>query len=203
MSQKDNILFLGPRESPLLTWLKGVQNEVVLQTLKKITPSYLERHNITFLISYGYSYIFTKDILDKLPNRAINCHISYLPWNRGADPNFWSFVDGTPKGVTIHYLDEGIDTGDIIVQRQVIFNSDDETLSTTYKTLQLTMEELFKEHWQSIKIGHCERSKQQGTGSFHTDRDKDGLKHLLVDGWNTRISLLEEYAAKTRMSMQS
>ena len=37
-------------------------------------------------------------------------HISYLPFNRGAHPNYWSFKDNSPKGVTIHFIDNGIDT---------------------------------------------------------------------------------------------
>lgn len=46
----------------------------------------------------------------------MNLHISYLPWNKGADPNFWSCIDGTPAGVTLHHIDAGVDTGDIIAQ---------------------------------------------------------------------------------------
>ncbi|CAK0761940.1 hypothetical protein CCP3SC5AM1_20062 [Gammaproteobacteria bacterium] len=137
-----------------------------------------------------------------MPLKAVNLHNSYLPWNRGADPNFWSFIEDSPKGVTIHYLDEGLDTGDIIIQKEVTFKSDNETLATTYEKLQSAIQELFKCHWEKIKTGDCDSRKQKGKGSFHKLKDKECLSHLLADGWNTRISFLEEYAAEIQMNTQ-
>jgi len=129
------ILFLGAPDSPVFLWLKQ-QGEDVHSTLDKITVDYVLENKFNFLISYGYRYVLKKEILDLFPNRAINLHISYLPYNRGSDPNFWSFIDGTPKGVTIHYLDEGVDTGDIIVQKEVVFDSlETETLASSYQKL--------------------------------------------------------------------
>ena len=40
---------------------------------------------------------------------------------QGAHPNFWSFYDNTPSGVTIHLIDAGIDTGDVLYQKKLIF----------------------------------------------------------------------------------
>ena len=195
----EHILFLGPPDSPLLKWLRE-KEKVVINTSKKITPEFIKQNNITFLISYGYRHILKKDILDKFQDKAINLHISYLPWNRGADPNFWSFVEGTPKGITIHYLDEGVDTGDIIAQKMVTFESENETLATTYQKLHNEIQELFKQHWVEIKTGKCVRQKQTGVGSFHKVKDKDALSHLLTDGWDTPVTRLEEYAAHGRVS---
>ena len=62
-------------------------------------------------------------------------HISLLPWNRGYHPNIWSFLEDTPKGVTIHYINEGIDTGDIIVQKEIVIDEDKETLKSSYEIL--------------------------------------------------------------------
>lgn len=185
--QNETILFLGPEKSPLLTWL--IDHEVVnhrnmvLQTSAKITSATIDNNNITWLISYGYRHILTKEVLDKLPDRAINLHISYLPFNRGADPNFWSFINNTPKGVTIHYMDTGVDTGDIIAQRQVVFT--EETLVTTYQRLQTEIQELFKENWASIKAGTCGRTKQS-----HRAADKNVFSQLLQSGWDTDVSVV-------------
>ncbi len=137
-----------------------------------------------------------------MPNRAINLHVSCLPWNKGADPNFWSFVEDTPKGCTIHYLDEGVDTGDIIAQKEIEFDSDLETLATSYEKLQVAIQDLFKQSWRNIKGEKCPRKKQVGKGSIHRVKDKEGLSHLLAEGWNTPVSVLEEYAAETQMSKQ-
>ncbi|MFZ5818709.1 MAG: formyltransferase family protein [Chloroflexota bacterium] len=190
-SRKENILFLGPESSSLIIWLKEC-GEIVVQASEIITPDFVDKCNASFLISYGYRHILGKEILEKFPGKAINLHISYLPWNRGADPNFWSFVENTPKGVTIHYLDEGIDTGDIIVQKEVEFDSRDETLATTYKKLQVEIQELFKQNWLKIKSGKCTRTKQVGEGSFHKLKDKNHLLNLVTNGWDTPITELEQ-----------
>src|SRR5579872_2578700 len=56
----------------------------------------------------------------KLPARGwLNFHPGYLPYNRGKHPNFWCLVDETPCGVSLHFIDEGVDTGEVIAQEVV------------------------------------------------------------------------------------
>lgn len=148
-----------------------------------------------WVISYGYRHVLKKDVLDLFPNRAINLHISYLPWNRGADPNYWSFVDDTPKGVSIHFLDEGIDTGDIIAQREVI-PSEGDTLRTLYEKLHSEMFGLFNEVWPSIQGGRVSGRRQEG-GSTHKSTDKAGFCD-----WDTPIELLMPGTATSIFSRQ-
>jgi len=59
-----------------------------------------------------------KKVLD-LGVRVINTHPSYLPFNRGKYPYYWSIVEGTPFGVTIHLVERGIDTGPILWQEEI------------------------------------------------------------------------------------
>ncbi len=186
MLKNKTILFLGPADSPLLEWMKD-NGEKIIQYSDKITADFIDKNNISFLISYGYNHVVKKEVLDKLPNKAINLHISYLPWNRGADPNFWSFVENTPKGVTTHYMDESVDTGDIIVQKKVIFDYASETLTTTYGKLHEEIQKLFKKYWHKIKIGDVYRKKQSGKSSYHKIGDMKHHEHLLTNGWDTPI----------------
>lgn len=74
-----------------------------------------------WIISYGYRHIIPEEIIKKTKNPIINLHISYLPFNRGSHPNYWSFKEKTPKGVTIHFIDKGIDTGPILCQKEFFF----------------------------------------------------------------------------------
>jgi methionyl-tRNA formyltransferase len=184
------ILFLGYKDSPLIDFLKNAGDEVLV-TDEKITPAYLSENNPDFLISYGYRYIIKQDILDLfLPNHAINLHISLLPWNRGADPNLWSFIDNTPKGVTIHYLDAGVDTGDIIVQCEVPIHIND-TLKSSYDKLHENIQALFKQNWDSVKTGKCPRIEQKGNGSLHKSKDKQDI--ILENGFDTPVAVLEKF----------
>lgn len=158
--------------------------EDFIQTYDPIDVMFLKSHSIDTLISFGYRHILKPDVLDYL-DWAINLHISYLPWNRGADPNLWSWIDDTPKGVTIHHIDEGIDTGDIICQRRIFFDIKKHTLKTTYNILQEEIVKLFKEFWS---LNNESRTPQKGEGSFHLSREK--IPIVLEKGWDTPVEFL-------------
>ena len=186
------ILFLGPPDSPLLDWLRDSEPRV-LQTDGQIDQDFITANRVAFLVSYGYRHILRAPVLVRLPDRAVNLHISLLPWNRGADPNLWSFVDDTPKGVTIHYLDSGIDTGDIIAQEEISFvDIDNETLATTYARLNAAVQDLFRATWSSIKSANCERKPQSTGGSYHAIADRSLVAGWLRNGWDTPVRDLIE-----------
>ena len=207
------ILFLGDKNSPLVSYLEQMGENVLLMT-EKVTIDFIDAHHPEFIISYGYRYIIKQEILDRCVDRAINLHISFLPWNRGADPNFWSFIENTPRGVTIHYLDSGVDTGDIIVQKPVEFSKYD-TLRISYHKLHDEIQKLFVDNWTDIRAGNCKRKKQGDVytamlphhyvdpcTSYHKQADKARLDFLLTHGWDTPVSILEEFAAESRISAQ-
>lgn len=175
-----NILYLGPHSS-IVDYLR--HNHAVTVYEGKLDPLFIGSYD--FLISYGYRYILKPDVLNLFPDRAINLHISYLPWNRGADPNYWSWVDDTPKGVTIHHIDSGIDTGDIIAQQQVYLPKT-HTLASSYRQLQHLMETMFTLVWPYIEMGTAPRFKQVGEGSFHLSKEKPELPN----GWDTPVNCL-------------
>ncbi|MGE7950565.1 formyltransferase family protein [Lysinibacillus xylanilyticus] len=184
------ILYLGPECKRILKHLKSFGDRVS-RTEKKLTICEFIEPNYDFIISYGYRFIIPKRVTDYYKKRIINLHISYLPWNRGADPNFWSIIDNTPKGVTIHFVDEGLDTGDIIIQKKVELEESD-TLRTSYEKLSNAIEKLFMNSW--IKIKDCEivPEIQMGEGTFHYSKDKELYRTLLINGWDTKISELEK-----------
>ena len=117
-------------------------------------------------------------------------HISYLPWNKGASPNLWSFIDDTPKGVTIHMLTEGLDEGDIIFQETIQFDPNIESFETTHKKLNNAIEKLFRFHWDEIISGKYKAiaRKQEGKGSYHTISDLNLLKRQIDFKWSDNIS---------------
>ena len=70
-------------------------------------------------LSVFFGYILSPGFIDLFPQGVINLHPAYVPYNRGAFTNVWSIVDDTPAGATLHYIDTGVDTGDMIAQRRV------------------------------------------------------------------------------------
>lgn len=123
------------------------------------------------VLSFGYRHIIPHHVLRTAKRPPINIHISYLPFNRGAHPNFWAHHDGTPHGVTIHEINRGIDTGDIICQKEVKFAPHEITFEATYKRLQQEAVELFASHKEEIINGTYTAKPQTHRGSSHLKAD--------------------------------
>ena len=151
-----------------------------------------------WLISYGHGRILKGDLLREYEGRILNLHISFLPWNRGSDPNLWSWYERTKKGVSLHIVDGGIDTGPIVAQREVGFALDD-TLATSYEKLQLAAVDLFAETWPKIVVGIVQPVSQNlKVGSFHRSVDKARIMQLLPFGWNSLCRSVEELGESMR-----
>jgi methionyl-tRNA formyltransferase len=136
-----------------------------------------------FVVSYGYQHILKKRVIEGFGCPIFNLHISYLPYNRGAHPNFWSFYDNTPSGVTIHLIDEGIDTGFIVSQKYVNFKEDEDTFVKTYTVLINEIESLFMNCINSLLSGNWVAKKQRSVGTHHYAKNLPSN----FSGWNSNI----------------
>ena len=135
------------------------------------------------MVSFGYRHIIKKSFIDGYQGDILNLHIAYLPWNRGAHPNFWAFADNTPHGVTIHLVDEGVDTGAILYQRYVNFDSE-KTFSETNSRLILEIEKLFIDNLAEIMAQQYVPKPQRGSGSYHCVADLPEFP----GGWNADVN---------------
>ncbi len=92
-------------------------------------PSFLrelDRRDVDLVISIACPQIVRADLLAHPPEGVINIHGALLPKYRGKLPSFWVLANGEKKtGVTVHYMNEELDDGPIIVQREVPIRSDD------------------------------------------------------------------------------
>jgi methionyl-tRNA formyltransferase len=178
--QQATVLFLTNNNVtlPLFEWLKD-NNENVIYFEDKITQDFIKGNNFDFIISYNYRIIIKPEIINLLPHKIINLHTSYLPYNRGASPNIWSFIENTPCGVTIHEIGSGIDTGDILLQEQINYDYKKETLETTYKKSNEKIQELFCKNWYKIKNNEIIPQKQTHKGTFHLAKDLYQYKEII------------------------
>jgi len=144
-------------------------------------------HNIflkyDLIISYGYRHIINKSLLNKLKRPAINLHLSYLPHNRGAHPNFWSFIKNTYKGVTLHEIDDKVDRGKLIYRKKINFRKTINSFEKTYFTLRNSIEKLFAENIDDILNYTYKTKKFEKHSSFHRKSD---LPEFMVD-WKIGI----------------
>jgi methionyl-tRNA formyltransferase len=148
-------------------------------------------------ISVMYGYLLKKDFLEMLPLGCLNLHPGYLPYNRGAHPNVWSIVEGTPAGVTLHYVDEGIDTGDIVRQKAVAVACND-TGESLYHKLESAALDLLKETWPAIERGQIQRVAQhREQGTFHRQADLSRIDEIHLDQSCRAEDLLNLLRART------
>lgn len=77
----------------------------------------MKRYDIDIILSVASSRIFGKEILSVPKIACLNVHSDKLPKYRGVNPSFWSLLNQEKQSaVTVHFVNEGIDDGDIIIQ---------------------------------------------------------------------------------------
>lgn len=177
---KKSILFLGYDNSQTILINELLKKDCNVSYSRNIIRT-LENHDL--VISFGYRHIIKKELLNNTKIPIINLHISYLPWNRGAHPNFWAFFDSTPTGVSIHLVDKGIDTGPIIAQKMVNFDTKNMNFKQTYLILKYEVEKLFLENIDQIINKTFKAIAQKNKGSYHSISDLP--KSFL--GWEKNI----------------
>ncbi len=164
------ILFLGydSSKTKIIDSIRKLGVRVIHQDKKEIEESKFE--NVDLVISFGYRYLLSETIVEKY-SPIINLHVSYLPFNRGSFANFWSFYDETQSGVSIHLIDKGIDTGDILYQKKIDFDPKKMTFRETYNILLEQIEKLFLDNISQILSLKYPLIKQSHKGTYHHSKD--------------------------------
>ena len=127
-------------------------NEEFLNTVKKINP------DLICVVAYGK--ILPKELLEIPKMGCINVHGSLLPQYRGAAPIQWAVLNGDKKtGITTMYMNEGMDTGDMILKKEVQIG-EDETTGELWERLSKIGAELLVETVEKIEDGTAPREKQ-------------------------------------------
>ncbi len=168
----------------LFEWLKNSGHTTVLWK-EELEESWCKKQQFDLAVSYTYRFLLSESLLKSLDYNAVNIHNSYLPWNRGADPNIWSLVDKTPRGVTLHYMDAGLDKGEIIAQK-LVCDGEGETLKSSYHNLDRAAKELFREAFYYYEYWPEMKKKAIAKGSYHSV--KDGAKvRSVIDAYDLSV----------------
>lgn len=148
------------RYLPLYKPPENVNDPKFIEVLRKLEPD--------LFVSMYFGRLFSPDLLAVPKQGCINMHPSLLPKGRGQGPSTWPIVFGDKEtGQTIHYLDEGIDSGDIIAQRTIPIEPDDTSGTLGAKLIDLGVE-LFKETWPLIASGAAPRIPQDHSQATYT-----------------------------------
>tara|TARA_B100000963_G_scaffold269345_1_gene237485 strand:- start:608 stop:1504 length:897 start_codon:yes stop_codon:yes gene_type:complete len=97
----------------------------------------IKSYDLEILASMSFDQIFKKKTIDNIKLQIINCHAGNLPFYRGRSPLNWVLInDEDFFGITVHYINKGIDKGDIILQKKFRINDKDNfftVLNKAYK----------------------------------------------------------------------
>ena len=185
------ILYIGYEKSKIKDFLESTENLFYIDGSEKITLENIKKINPKLIVLHGCQTILSKDIIKEYPKKIVNCHGALLPWNRGSHPNLWSVIEDTPKGGTIHIIDENIDMGEVITQKEIHLD-ENETLSSSYWVIRDLLENMFITNWDNIKNGSwIPLNIDWSNGTLHYRKDLKKVEHLLINGWDTKICELK------------
>lgn len=148
---------------------------------------------LDFLISVHFHYLFPKALFNIAKHPTLNLHPAFLPYNRGWHTPTWAILDGTPYGATLHVIDEGVDTGDILHQKMVNTCEHDTANSLYQKALQAEFE-VFQEAWPQLRTGNMQRVRQTETGTKH-------LKKELSESGKQGLNLNEHQSVRETLKL--
>jgi Methionyl-tRNA formyltransferase len=98
------------------------KNNIPLEISKNInSDEFIQRmksYDADLFVSMSFNQIFRSEIMNLPKLKTINCHAGKLPYYRGRNILNWALINDEKEfGITVHFMDEGIDTGDIILQK--------------------------------------------------------------------------------------
>ena len=127
-----------------------------------------------------------------LSTRIINIHPGLNPYNRGMYPHIFSIINGLPTGATIHEVDEKIDNGDIIVQKEVQMYMYEDSKELHERIMKVEME-LFESYFDKIIYGTYTKTKLHTEGNINYKKDFKELCEINlwdVDTFESHINKL-------------
>ncbi|MDR0605455.1 MAG: methionyl-tRNA formyltransferase [Bacteroidales bacterium] len=94
---------------------KNINSDTIIGKIAEIKPD--------LLITVHFEKLLGKALINIPSLGCLNLHPSILPFYRGMSPQHWPIINGEKKtGITVHFIDEGIDTGNIVLQYEIVLN---------------------------------------------------------------------------------
>ncbi len=159
----------------------------------------LKSLDLDYIIGVHFPYIVPDEVLEIPRIGVLNLHPALLPYNRGWHTPSWAILDGTPIGATLHFMDSGLDTGDIVTQIEVEAWPED-TADTLYRRLVDLEVELFRQAWPLLASGSPPRQPQsinEGSGHNKADLASDSIRRLDLDAVKPVKEVLQTIRALT------
>lgn len=174
----------------------------------------LKKYEADVFVVAAFGQILSKEILEMPKYGCINIHASLLPKYRGAAPIQWAILNGEKEaGVTIMQMDEGLDTGDMLLSDKIAIE-DTDTADTLHDKLSEMGAQLIAEALSKLEKGELNRTKQpegplfyasmikkeDGLLDFNDTAEKMDLKIRAFQSWPGTFSFLNNSLVKITMA---
>jgi len=166
----------------------NINNREVVEQIKAVKPD--------LIVSVSMNQIVKKQVLEMAPKRCINVHCAPLPRYGGMSPYIWALANNEDySAVTIHYMDEGLDTGDIIVQEKVAVANKDSAFALFYRCC-LQAAELLIKVVDEIEAGTVTSYEQDlSKKTYFSWPTKECVKQLHKNGYH--LAKMADFAKAT------
>ena len=119
-NRRDAYALVRAREAGIATATFALDCHVDRAERDLVMATWLEEHGVELVVLAGYMHLLTTPFIDRFPGRIVNVHPSLLPAFPGAHAIRDALAAGVETtGVTVHYVDEGLDTGAVIRQEPI------------------------------------------------------------------------------------
>lgn len=157
----------------------GIEHNIKVFQPQKIRKEYEEitKLNPDMIITCAYGQIIPKELLESPKYGAINIHASLLPKLRGGAPIHHAIIDGYDKtGITIMYMNDKMDEGDIILQKETQI-TDEDTTETLHDRLSLIGRDLILEAIPKIVKGvkRIKQNEEEATYGYNISREDEKI----------------------------
>jgi methionyl-tRNA formyltransferase len=174
--------------------LSNVPRMKVRDQILEITRKY------NLIISIHCKQIFPLELIKQV--KCINVHPGFNPFNRGWFPQVFSILNGFKAGVTIHEMDEELDHGPIIVQKEYEIRSWD-TSESAYENIMAIERELVIENFSAIREGTYHVFYAENEGNLNYKKDFEDIKHLDLNEKATFRDFINRIRALTHAEYQN
>ena len=181
---------------------KRIRNEECIEELRK--------YNADIMVVIAFGQILPKEILEMTPYGCVNVHASLLPKYRGAAPIQWAVIDGEKiSGVTTMQMDEGLDTGDMIMKTEIPLE-EEETGGSLHDKLAKAGADLCVETLKALENKTATWEKQgettteyakmldKKTGDIDWKQSAESIERLIrgLNPWPSAYTMWEEKVMK-------
>ncbi len=162
----------------------NINNEQIVEKIRQVSPD--------LVISVSMNQIVKRELLNIASKGSINVHCAPLPKYAGMSPYVWVLANNEKySAATIHYMEEGLDEGDIIVQEKVFTKENDSAFSLFYRCCITASKQLTRvvKDFENDKVTSLKQDLSQKT--YFSWPDKNCIKKLKSNGY--RLATLKDF----------